>query len=251
MINRHCEKCHDFELTWAIWLLKEFKIQPTKEMFIKTFESKSVCASIIALDLLSKNKSIQSFDYTDIESLFTTDNLNSRYWLLIYESVLRNWIGTVSSEVVKNHLFFQTLKDNDVSFYDPNRKLEPLKVEKSYYSKIDNKIKQIQKYLVKNVLSNNEIAAQISKIFELLSTSEMQQNIYRTEMQRRLNSSDSLIREVLLKTESLTDEQDEFEKRRVYFVVGKRLEELQKFTIQEIKRQSLQSKNLLFDPDYE
>ena len=47
MINRHYDKTNDYELTWALWVLKEFEIQPTKDIYSKVFKSKSVLASMV------------------------------------------------------------------------------------------------------------------------------------------------------------------------------------------------------------
>ena len=251
MINRHYEKSHDFEMTWSLWLLNEFNLQPTKELFIKVFKSKSVCASIIALDLLSRNRQIRHFDYSDISSLMTTENLNNKYWLLVYESIFKNWINTVNPQVVASHLFFQTLFNHNVFFYDSSRKLEPLKVEKSYFSKIAKKIKQIDNYLDDNNLGNKEVEIKISQLFKLLSISDAKQKTARIDVQKSLNSSDSLLKEIMIEIEQLKNEQQDFEDKKVYFVVGKRLEELKILTTKEIELQTRQDKDLLFDPKYD
>lgn len=251
LINRHFEKSHDFELTWALWLLKEFKLQPPKENFYQIFNSRSVCASIIALDLLSKNKQIRNFDYSIISSLINTENLNTKYWLLVYESVYKNWINSVSSDVITDHIFFKILKDNNVFFYDPNKTLEPLKIEKGYFIKIDRKIKQIQRYIESNNIKDVVIKQNLTQLFQLLSLSELQQQVSTGQIQERLSSSDSLLKEIINKIEILKNEQQEFDDKKVYFVVGKRLEELGILTTKEIEVQTNHNQNLLFDPKYE
>ena len=40
IIRRHVEKRHDYELTWALWLLNEFNIQPIKVIFEDVLQSK-------------------------------------------------------------------------------------------------------------------------------------------------------------------------------------------------------------------
>ncbi|WP_158838305.1 hypothetical protein [Polaribacter sp. L3A8] len=42
-----------------------------------------------------------------------------------------------------------------------------------------------------------------------------------------------------------------FDKKKPYFVVGKRLEELSELTSKEIEAEAKQNKGLLFDPTYE
>jgi len=251
LINRHSEKCHDYELTWALWLLKEFKIQPTKELFNDIFNSKSVCASIIALDLISRNNQIKNFDYTCITKLIQTENLNNKYWLLVYETVYKNWISSIQPTVITDHLYFKTLKDKDVFFYNPLKTLEPLKVEKNYFMKIDRKLSQIYKYLAVNKLNNEDVMNKISQLFQTLSLNNLQQQTTTNQIQNILNFSDNLLKEIISELEILKDGQQEFENKKVFFVVGKRLEELGQITTKEIESQARQNKDLLFDPKYD
>ena len=79
VILRHYENGHDYELTWALWILMEFNLQPTKDIFEKVFKSKCVCSSIIALDLLSTNNRIKTFVHSDIQPIILTENLNTKY----------------------------------------------------------------------------------------------------------------------------------------------------------------------------
>ena len=70
-----------------------------------------------------------------IESLITTENLNSKYWILVYETIYKGWINTLSNSIVLNHFYFNRLKNAGVYFYDENKTLDPLIVEKSYIKK--------------------------------------------------------------------------------------------------------------------
>ncbi|MFZ4589722.1 MAG: hypothetical protein ACOYN6_01895 [Ignavibacteria bacterium] len=251
LINRHYAKCNDYEMTWALWLLNEFNLQPTKEIYYKVFKSKSVSALIIALDLLSQNKRIRNFDYSDIIPIFSTDNLNNKYWLLIYEVICKNWVRAISPSILSNHFFFQTMKDNNVYFYDSSRKLEPLKVEKNYFNRISKKIAQVKKYIENNNLRDENIKEKITQLFGLLSVSELQSDTTREDIQKSLNESDSLFKDITEKLKQLHSEQSEFEDKKVYFVVSKRLEELANITAKEIELQTRHDKDLLFDPKYD
>lgn len=70
-------------------------------------------------------------------------------------------------------------------------------------------------------------------------------------MQKRLGSSDLLIKKIITDLDDMRIMQTKFDKKRIYFVLGKRLEELNELTTKEINLQSKQDKDLLFDPDYE
>ena len=200
MIDRNYQKGNDYELTWALWLLKEFKIQPTKEVYTVIFKSKSVCATLIALDLINQNVLIKSFDYSHIEKLFSTENLNKQYWLLVYECIFKNWLHFIPASIVSNHFYFGTLKRNGVYFYDPNKTLEPLTVENSYFDKIDRKISQVDKYIKHNEFKNDIVNAQIKSLSNLLHLNKEGKKISRNELQKRLESSDLLIKENYFKS---------------------------------------------------
>jgi hypothetical protein len=251
IIIRHSENRHDYELTWALWILKQFKIQPTKEIFQKIFLSNCVCASIISLDLLANNKRIKNFDYSKISSLIITENLNTKYWLLTYEAVFNNWIAALPNSILTNHFYFDIVNNYNVNFYDKNRELEPLKVDRSYLNKIERKLNQLNNYLKKNKINNTEITAKILELTTSLSITTSNNQIDRNEIRRRLAASDKTIIELLEKTEIVKDELQKFEKKKPYFVIGKRLEELGFLTSKEIEIESKHDKNLLFDPDYE
>ena len=111
MINRNFQKSNDYELAWALWLLKEFEIQPTKDVYTSIFKSKSVCASLIALDLINQNIVIKTFDYTDIEELFSTENLNKQYWLLIYECVYKGWLYFIPTSMINDRFLLSNIEE--------------------------------------------------------------------------------------------------------------------------------------------
>jgi len=251
IIIRHSENRHDYELTWALWLLKQFKIQPTKELFQKIFLSKCVCASIISLDLLKSNKKIKKFDFSKISPLIITENLNTKYWLLTYEVIFNNWITTLPNSILTNHFYFDILNSYNVNFYDGNRELEPLKVERSYLTKIERKLYQLNNYLNKNKIKDTEITDKIEQLTTSLSTITCNNSIDRDDIRKKLSASDKTISELLEKTEIVKTELQKFEKKKPYFVIGKRLEELGFLTSKEIEIESKHDKNLLFDPDYE
>ena len=185
MINRNFQKGNDYELTWALWLLKEFEIQPTKEIYTSIFKSKSVYASLISLDLINQNTVIKTFDYTDIEELFSTENLNKQYWLLIYECIYKNWLYFMPTSIVSNHFYFETLRNNAVYFYDKNKSLEPLIVEKSYFDKIEKKIGQVEKYIKHNNFQNEDVNTQLKSLFKLLLLGQEVKSISQEDLQKK------------------------------------------------------------------
>ncbi|WP_055437684.1 RNA-directed DNA polymerase [Lacinutrix algicola] len=251
IIKRNYENQHDYELTWSLWLLNEFKIQPTKGIFEMIFNSKSATASIIGLDLYKQNNRIKSFDFSSIIELATTENLNNKEWLLVYEAIYKDWIPSLTKSVIQEHFFFNILESRNIHFYDNLRKLEPLKVERSYLKKIEAKLKHITNYISKNNFSNTELKNELIELSENLNLTDLTQTTNREEIQKKLTDSDLKIKELIDKIEVVRLELTQFEKKKPYFVVGKRLEELSELTTKEIEAEAKQNKGLLFDPTYE
>lgn len=251
IIKRNYENQHDFELTWALWILNEFKIQPTKEIYEMVFKSKSVTGILVGLDLFQQNNRIKTFDFSSVIELITTDNLNNKEWLLAYEAIFKNWIPSLSKSVIRDHFFFNILESRNIYFYDNSRKLEPLKVERSYLKKIEVKLKQIINYISRNKFSHTELKNELTELSKILNLSDLTQTSDREEIKKKLSDSDKKIKELIDKIEAVKIELKNFDKKKPYFVVGKRLEELSELTTKEIEAEAKQNKGLLFDPTYE
>lgn len=250
LINRNFDKANDYELTWALWLLKEFEIQPSKDIYSKVFKSKSVCACMIGLDLINQNTIIKTFDYSDLEEIFKIENLNSNFWLLIYETIYKKWLSFMNPTIVKNHFYFNILKKNKVYFYDENISLEPLKVEKSYFDSIDRKFSQVNHFIKQNQFKNRSLTTDINTLFDMLNLQEGV-TLTRGDVQIKLEQSSMLIRKIITELDSLRARQQAFEDKRIYFVLSKRMEELNKLTTKELDLNIKQDSELLFDPEYE
>lgn len=251
VIGRHAEKKHDYELTWALWLLNDFDIQPNKEIFETVLESKCSCACIIALDLLNRNKRIKNFDYSSLTNDLTTENLNNRSWLLVYETVYKGWVPGVPSSVVTNHFYFDIIKSKNIYFYDSSRSLEPLKTKRSNLKKIDRKINQLSDYIMKNKIREGVIESDVKKLITNLKLDSFSKMTTREKVQDTLVESDMKIKELIKEVSSIQSDIKKFDKRKPYYVIEKRLEELKHLTSKEIEAEVRQDEALLFDPKYE
>jgi len=251
VIRRHAEKKHDYELTWALWLLSDFNIQPNKEIFEIVIESRCNCACIIALDLLNKNSRIKTFDYSSLTRHLITENLNNRNWLLVYETVYKGWVPEVSSSVVTNHFYFDLIKSKNINFYDSSRNLEPLKTQRSNLKKIDRKIYQLTDYITKHKITEAIVETEILKLASNLKLTAFEQMTTRKKVQDKLVESDLKIKELIQSVSSIQSDMKKFDKRKPYYVIEKRLEELAILTSKEIDAEVREDKALLFDQKYE
>ncbi|MCB0537882.1 MAG: hypothetical protein KDE33_10195 [Bacteroidetes bacterium] len=150
-----------------------------------------------------------------------------------------------------DHMYFEILKSYNVHFYDASRSLEPLKTERSNLEKIDRKIKQLLDYITNNKLNKGEIVSEIEELVSNLNLASFAQVTSRKKVQDKLAESDSKIKELIQYVSLLQFNMKKFEKRKPYFVIEKRLEELEKLTSKEIEAEVRQDKELLFDPKYD
>ncbi len=123
-IEFNCLRGNDYELAWALWIIKSFNIKVPK----KTASTLSACvdpiSTLIILDLLDK-KLIKKheIDLSEWKSKIDENSLLDENWLLAYECAAKGWLLDDFSYIDKVP-YFKTLKDNKVSFYDSNRQME-------------------------------------------------------------------------------------------------------------------------------
>lgn len=118
LIREHILLNHSFEIAWCLWYYRSFDITCETDVLQLILDSDDQCAILIALDIINvqvirKNK----FDFTLLNSKIKIDNLYGKYWLLIYECEIKQWLP-INSDIIKDHEFFKILKDLDISFYN-------------------------------------------------------------------------------------------------------------------------------------
>lgn len=123
-IEFNCRRGNDYELAWALWIVRSFSIKVPK----KTASILSTCAdpisTLIILDLLDK-KLIKKHDI-DLSAWklkIDENSLLDENWLLAYECSVKGWLLDDFSYIDKVP-YFKTLKKNHISFYDSNRQME-------------------------------------------------------------------------------------------------------------------------------
>lgn len=115
---------HHYELSWTLWLMKEFSFKLTKaraEMIVKSQDNFSL---LLLLDLQHNNLVSNRFNSEKIKNIIIQDDLSGEKWLLIYEALLKGWIE-IDDDIISNNKFFSILKDLNVSFYDESYTSRP------------------------------------------------------------------------------------------------------------------------------
>ncbi|QQD12344.1 RNA-directed DNA polymerase [Sphingobacterium sp. UDSM-2020] len=139
IIDTNIGNNHNYEVTWALWLMKEFSFKLTKsraDMIVKSGDSVSI---LILLDLNSKGLINRAFNVNSIKEIIKLEDLNGEKWLLIYESILKGWIDPEIDPILDNK-FFKLMREMNISFYDdtftsrPEETVEPIFEPSPHYA---------------------------------------------------------------------------------------------------------------------
>lgn len=125
-IKYNCPRGNDYELSWALWIIKSFKIKvpaQTASLLSKSVDSISI---LIVLDLLNDGLIEKSeINLSEWTTKLEEQSLIDENWLLAYECSIKNWLGKDFNYIEKVP-YFKILKKNKISFYDSTRQIEPI-----------------------------------------------------------------------------------------------------------------------------
>jgi len=117
LIRIHSKYSNDFEIAWALWLAKEFKIEIEKKLYPALSNLDNPVIVLLALDLREQGLIDAKIDTNKWEKFLVKEQLYDDHWLLAYEALVKKWLP-VSHDYLEDDPFFKTIKDNRVSFYD-------------------------------------------------------------------------------------------------------------------------------------
>lgn len=118
LIKYHSKYLHTFEVAWALWLAKSFKITIPEQIafLIANFENSIV--ALIALDLRDSNL-IYGLRTELWETYLAENNLFEEQWLLSYEAQIKGWLRSEEArEGFETTRFFNMLHKKKIQFYD-------------------------------------------------------------------------------------------------------------------------------------
>ncbi len=130
IIDDHIYRGHHYEVAWALWIAKSFKVKINKPQAKEIFESSDIISIIIAFDLLQNNLIDKSIETDHLKNEFTEDGLINDWWLLVYEATFKGWITPNNQNLISESPYFSKLKDENVFFYDPERQLDQIVFKK-------------------------------------------------------------------------------------------------------------------------
>lgn len=126
MVATHAPSDNHSEVTWALWIMIELGLSLTDEAVQAINEvSGSVCV-LLALELLQRTNSRLQLDAGKLKASATASALYGPSWLLAYEGGRRGWLPGASTRHIVGDPYFSKLLANDVSFFDPARRLDAI-----------------------------------------------------------------------------------------------------------------------------
>lgn len=128
IIKEHTPKGHHFEVSWALWICKEFEIKIPNNLAKLVFDSSDVVSILIALDLKKNGFINKPVSTSHLRIELTPESLMEDKWLLTYESISQGWIKSPKLNPISENEFFGLLKKHQVKFYDDTRKVTPYKL---------------------------------------------------------------------------------------------------------------------------
>ena len=120
LIRIHSKYSNHYEISWALWLAKEFKIDIDKTLYPLLSKQDNPIIVLLTLDLRDHELISDEIDDSRWKKFLVKDQLYDDHWLLAYEAAYNEWIPT-SPDYLESDPFFKTLKDHNVSFYDTTK----------------------------------------------------------------------------------------------------------------------------------
>lgn len=128
IIKEHTPKGHHFEVSWALWICKEFEIKLPNNIAKLVFESTDATSILIALDLKKNGFINKQVSTSLIRQEMTPETLMDEKWLLTYEAIVQGWIKSPKVNPILENEYFEILKKHKVKFYDNTKKVVPYKL---------------------------------------------------------------------------------------------------------------------------
>ncbi|WP_334058016.1 RNA-directed DNA polymerase [Polaribacter sp. P097] len=126
IIEEHIILNHSFEVSWSLWFFITFKIRCDKKILEEILESKDSISKILCLDII--NKKLYSGRKPNLKSIKEQLKSTSSFgenWLLLYETIKKNWLEFDDDKAILNNDFFDILKDLKISFYNSENQIIP------------------------------------------------------------------------------------------------------------------------------
>jgi hypothetical protein len=117
LIRIHAKYLEHYEVSWALWLAKEFEIKLNKDLDPLLSKLDNPIIVLLVLDLRERGLISSLIDDRKWKRFLVKEQLYDDHWLLAYEAVIKGWMKP-SKDYLEEDPFYKALVDSDVSFYD-------------------------------------------------------------------------------------------------------------------------------------
>ena len=125
-IKYNCPRGNDYELAWALWIIKTFKIGVPKEISNLLGKCSDSISILIILDIMNDGLIKKSdIDTGEWSKKLGGQSLIDENWLLAYECSIKEWLNS-DYQYIEKVPYFKQLRKNKISFYDSSRQIAPV-----------------------------------------------------------------------------------------------------------------------------
>ncbi len=125
-IRHHSSRQNDYELSWALWIAKSFKIKLPKDIVLLLSKTKNSISILIILDIANDGLIEKAdLDLSLWLSKLDDQSLLDENWLFAYEIAIKKWIGK-DYTYINSVPYFKQLHKNKISFYDSSLQIAPI-----------------------------------------------------------------------------------------------------------------------------
>jgi hypothetical protein len=115
----HARFKQGFEVAWALWIGKLFKIDFPDQVWADVSTIDDCVVAMLSLDLSASSG--HAVDTSVWKQHMNAEHLYSENWLLAYEAFMKGWLPSADgTDYVAADDFFGKLANWNVTFYDPN-----------------------------------------------------------------------------------------------------------------------------------
>lgn len=126
IIEEHLILNHSFEVSWSLWAFITFRINCPKKIVESILESKDSFSKLLCLHLIEETLyDGRKANTNKLKRNIENSSSLSENWLLIYETVVKEWIEFDDVNKVLDNEYFEILKSYEVSFYDIEKQIRP------------------------------------------------------------------------------------------------------------------------------
>jgi len=125
IIDENLSLNHSFEVSWALWSLKSLEIKCNSILLNKVLSSSDDISILICLDLIhSRLYTGRKPKISKLSKSINSNDLFSQHWLLVYESIKKQWLNPGKRKIIDEHEYFKLLFNRGVEFYNSSRQIE-------------------------------------------------------------------------------------------------------------------------------